>query len=275
MFGRLLALPFAIGAMIMLYLTWEVHENYAIYIVPFVLCLAVVYIFSPQINWWYYSRNPPELDAPLREMLLERSPFYQKMNVADQQRFRQRMALFIMGNEFMPQSMEEVPEDIKGIIAMQAVRMTFGQETFILDQFEKFVICPSWFPSPQYPEDFHTSEVYQEDGVILYSAEHLMHSFMQPKQAFNIGLYELAKAYRLNYPDLRYPDLEEKLWLQLEEISRKSRTQIAEYINLKEEEIDLFGVTVVHYFEEANAFEKALPELYLHLKDIFGNQLRP
>ena len=153
MFARLLLIPFGLGALMMLYLTWEVHEGYAPYIIPFVLVMAVIYVFAPQINWWWYNRNPPELDAPLRQLFLEKMPFYQALNQGEQERFRQRMALYIMGNEFMPQSMESVPEDIKGIIALNATRMTFGLPDILMEKFEKFIICPSWFPSPQYPED--------------------------------------------------------------------------------------------------------------------------
>lgn len=267
MFARLLLIPFGLGALMMLYLTWEVHEGYAPYIIPFVLVMAVIYVFAPQINWWWYNRNPPELDASLRQLFLEKMPFYQALNQGEQERFRQRMALYIMGNEFMPQSMESVPEDIKGIIALNATRMTFGLPDILMEKFEKFIICPSWFPSPQYPEDFHTSEIFEEDGVILYSGEHLIHSFMQAAISFNFCLYELIKAFCVEYDDQGYPEVS---WDQLEKLEVRNRTEIKDYINLALEDIDPLGVAGVFFFEQPVKFQKHLPEVFKHFRQIFN-----
>ena len=267
MFARLIGLPFALAIIVLLYLSWEVHEGYAPYIIPFVLISAILYIFSPQINWWYYSKYPPEIDAPLRRILLDPQVFYQNLVPAEQKRFRNRMAMFIMGNEFMPQSMEDVPEDIKGIIAMNAARLCFGLPKLLLPKFEKFVICPSWFPSPQHPDRFHTSEIFEEDEVILYSAEHLMHSTLQAKQGFNIALYELAKAFVVSYPEFSYRAFGKEMWKEIETIGGKNQEFIEKYINL--ENLDLHAILAVLFFEHSLAFKNTLPTDYEYFVNLF------
>ena len=72
MFANYVATPFVALSLVFLYMAWEVDSDYAIWILPFVLLSAAVYIFSPQINWWWYSRHPKDLSPGLRAMM-ERS----------------------------------------------------------------------------------------------------------------------------------------------------------------------------------------------------------
>ena len=122
-----------------------------------------------------------------------------------------------------------------------------------MEKFEKFIICPSWFPSPQYPEDFHTSEIFEEDGVILYSGEHLIHSFMQAAVSFNFCLYELIKAFYVEYDDQDYPEVS---WDQLEKLEVRNRTEIKDYINLALEDIDPLADDIYRflYFNELDSY---------------------
>ena len=109
--ARIVSTPFVIGALVFLYLTWENSENYALYIIPCVVLTAISYVFSPQINWWWYSRNPPKLDPPLRQILQKRNGFYQKLNPDKKKKFRERVALFMIGNDFMPQVVDSVERE--------------------------------------------------------------------------------------------------------------------------------------------------------------------
>ena len=268
MAARLVSLPFVVGALYFLYLTWERSESYALYIIPFVVMSSVLYVFSPQINWWWYSRNPPELDGPIRQLFLKRYTFYQKLSVENKKRFRERVALFIMGTDFMPMIVDTVPEDVKAIVAANAVQMTFGQETFLFSKFEKIVIYPKPFISPQYQRMLHASEIFEEDGVALFSAEQLLKSFIQPTKFYNIGLHEYAKMFVASYPDLDYPTLEADIWKKLEAISGFSQQFVTKFINL--EVLPAQPVSIAHYFVFPERFKELLPEVYASYEKIFG-----
>lgn len=266
MFLRLLAFPFMLAIIVLLYLAWEVDSNYAIYILPPILILAVGYIFSPQIEWWRAKKHPPQLDQGLLILLEQHSTFYQSLSEVERKKFRHRVALYIMAKEFHGKSMENVPEDIKGVIAINAVHLTFYHEDFLFDKFENIIVYPHPFPSPQYLEHWHTSEIYEEDGAILFSAEHLMPSYLQPQKFYNIGLHEFARVLMVSYPRLNYPIVDEHLWQKVENISGWSQEYISAWIGLPD--IDLRAVLFVVHLSFPTTFRQELPAIHEQLRSI-------
>lgn len=268
--ARLLSIPFVILALIFLYLTWEVDRSYSLYIIPPVVLLAIVYVLSPQINWWWYRRHPPDLEEPLRQLLLQRHHRYSRWAPARRTLFRQRMALYMLNQEFMPQAIEAVPEDVKAVIAAAAVELTLGQEDFLLEPFERVVVYPHPFPSPQYPEHFHASEIYEEDGVLLFSIDQLLRSFMEPRQFFSIALYEFAKVYRHLHPGAPWPAWPVDGWELMERISGLSPDTVAAWINLPKESLSSLGVAVAHFFVFPATFREYWPDGYAALAAVFN-----
>ena len=102
-------------------------------------------------------------------------------------------------------AMEHVPEDVKGITAANIVMLTFGQKDYRLSNFEKSVTYPHPFPSPQFPKHLHSCEIFEEDGVILFSLEKMIPGATRQTQFYNIALHEYAKIFMLSYPDYNYP----------------------------------------------------------------------
>jgi hypothetical protein len=260
MLSKGLYAPLLGGALIFLYLAWDVDPAYSLYIIPFVIGLAVVYILSPQIDWWWYQRRPPALPAFVRELLNTRFPFYQQLGPADKERFRIRTALYMKSREFIPQGMEAVPVDLQGVIAATAVQLTFGQQDFLKDKFEHIVVYPHPFPSPQYPEHWHASEIYEEDGVIMFSAEQLLPSFLEPQRYFHIGLYEFARVYRRSRPGNGLPEFSESDWPGLEAVSGLSRGDVEKWVGLPSLEVS--AVAVVFFLVFPARFRAVFPAAY-------------
>ncbi|NJK83708.1 MAG: zinc-dependent peptidase [Saprospiraceae bacterium] len=225
--------------------------------IPFVLVLATVYVLSPQINWWYYSKYPQELDAPIRHLINQRSKFYQGLSVEGKKRFRERMSLFLMAHEFKGMVIERVPEDLKAAVAANAVHLTFGLPDYLLERFEKVIIYPNTFPSPQFPRHFHSSEIYAEDGVMLFSAQHLMKGFIQPEAYYNSGLHEAIQAFLVLHPDKKYPTLPADIWEQLESVSRYPKEKIKQWIGL--EDVNPLVVSICHFLMFPPPFCKSTP----------------
>lgn len=269
MLSKILNIPFILLTLIFLYLAWEVHYDYAAYIIWPIVGIVLVYFSSPQIDWWWYQRNPPELKAPLRHLLNTQFPFYQNLDVIEKELFRNRVALYMEANEFMPQRMDVVPYDVRGVIAANAVWLTFRQEDFLLNKFEKIIVYPNLIPTPQFPEHWHACEIFEGDGVILFAIEQLMKSFLQPRKYYNIGLHEYAKIFKISYPDKDYPDLPEDIWGKLESISGFSQEDISTWIGLPD--IDVYAVSVAHFFVFQQKFQQVLPEIYNAYQNIFSN----
>lgn len=238
------------------------------YVVPFVIALAFIYILSPQINWWWWTRRPPDMPPKLRVLLERHLPYYQRLADPEKLRFRRRVRLYMEANDFMAKGMETVTEDLKAVAAICAVQMTFGRKDFLLPKFEHLIFFPQPFPSPQYPKNYHTSEIYEEDGAILFSAEQLMKGFLEPNNFYNIGLHEYAKVFERSYPGLDFPSLHEDHWLELQQISGFSQTWIQNWINL--DPIPLRPVSIAHFFNWPEAFQAQLPELYAAYARLFN-----
>ena len=62
-------MPFILLLVVMFYFSFTVDESYNVFIIFASVVLVLLYIFSPQIDWWWYRRYPPELEKPFRQML--------------------------------------------------------------------------------------------------------------------------------------------------------------------------------------------------------------
>ena len=264
---RLFAIPFGVGFFLFFYLAWAKDEAFAIYIIPCSLILGLMYVFSPQIDWWWYKRYPPDLSDGIRRFFGERYTYYTRLPLRNKEVFRQKVAMFSMATDFKPMVMPEVPADVRAIVSASAVQLSAAFEDFLYPPFENVVIYPHPFPSPQYPEHFHISELFEEDGVILFSMDHLIKSFAEPDRYYNIGLHEFAKVFMLTYPDKAYPKLTDDSWDDLEQISQFSKQAILEWINLPE--IDPEPVSIAHFFVFPERFKAVLPEMYQTYCEIF------
>ena len=269
MFSKILNIPFVIGILVALYLTMVVDENYSLYILLFIIPTVIIFIFAPQIDWWWYQIVPPKLDANVAQIIQQNFPFYNHLSTPLKEKFQIRTALFMIANEYMPQGMEGVPEDIKGMIAAEAVKLTFGYNNFMFDDFEKIVVYPTPFPSPQFPKSFHASEIFAEDGVVLFSAQQVAHAFFQPRDYFSLPLYEYAKVFVHTFPDEPYPTIDHNIWNKLENISGFSFEAIQKWINLDKEAIDPLAATIYHFFNYPGKFKSILPDIFDSLVSVF------
>ncbi|MFT5165727.1 MAG: Mlc titration factor MtfA (ptsG expression regulator) [Saprospiraceae bacterium] len=267
MLSRILIIPLAIIALICLYLAWE-NQLSPIYIVPCVVMAAIILIFSPQIDWWWAVRNPPPVDPMLEGFLRKFFPYYTQLSLSDKKYFMDRVSLYLIATEFIPMVMEHVPEDIKGMIAANVVMLTFGQEDYRLAQFEKIVLYPHPFPSPQYREIVHSTEHFEEDGVLLFSLEQLIPGITQKTKYYNIALHEYAKIFMLLNKDLPYPKFDDSIWENLSQISGFNTATVKNYIGLPV--MEPLPVSINYFFTFPQKFQQVLPDIYDTYSRIFN-----
>ena len=274
--------PFGILALIFFYLTMKADGEgiWTLLLVAAVVIAAVIYVMSPQINWWWWQRSPPPLDERSANVLADYCAFYRPLSPELKQRFRNRVALFLLGNEFMrpvhPNEMDadalrmRVPEDLKVAVAAAAVQVSFGKPTFSTTKFEHIILYPHPFPSPQFAA-VHTCELYEPDGVVMLDADTLMAGFNQPHQIFSIGVYEMARIFRMEKmketPSVSTPNFDAVTLETLEKVSGMTRKQIAAVVGL--DDLDDFAVAVYHFFTFPKGFQSLLPDLYQLFVNIF------
>ena len=260
MFANILALPFVTAALVVLYLAWEVDSAYALWMVPFVVTGAIIYLFAPQINWWWYTRRPPEMKPALRALLERYSAFYQNLDENGRKRFRDRIELYKMGTDWMPMAWEDdaLPNDVKAVLAAHCVMLTWNMEDFLLSKFERIIVYPYPFPTPNYAFA-HASETHKEDGCILFSAEQVMRAFLEPGAWYQVALHEYGRAYTLSYPEKDYPQFDhENVWDKLEAASGMPKEHIDSLVGIP---VTLpLPVAIHHYFRFPDGFREHLPE---------------
>lgn len=268
MFSKKLAVPFIALALVALYLTWEVDETYSLWIIPPVITSALIYVFSPQINWWWYQRTPPKMDPMVKTLLGKYLKFYDNLSPEDKKKFDHRLGLYQLSVEYMPQGMEGVPPDVRGLIAACPIWLTFNREDFLFPKFENIVVYNHAFPSPQHPESLHSSEIFEEDGVIILSLEHFMPGFLETEKYYHIGLHEYAKVFINSYPDEKYPSFDDSFWNKIEQINGLKREALEGFIGLKN--IPTLPIGIVYHFVFPEKFATVFPEEANLLKNIFG-----
>ena len=264
---KILAAPLVLAVAFLIFLATG-DKSYSIYIVPLIFALVILYIFSPQINWWWYRAHPPALAKGLVSFFEKKNPIYQRMPENVKKHYRDRVSLFMIALDFIPDKMESVALDIKAITAASAAQMTMGKSDFLFPKFEHVIITPAAFPSPQYPKQFHPSEIYEKDGVVMFSAQHLIKGFAESNQYYHIGLHEYAKVFIHANPNEAWPTFEEDIWDELYRVSNFKKEAIFKYINL--DDITPLPVSICHFFVFPDKFQQVFPELYRKYTAIFN-----
>jgi hypothetical protein len=244
-------------------------ENYY-GIIAGVLGLAVAFVLAPQIDWWWYKRNPRDIDPQMASFFQQHLSFYQKLNDAEKLRFRQRTDLYLMATEFIVPSQDEdktVPEDLKHWVAAYAVMPTWAKPNVENEAYEKIVAYMQPFPSPQFPQHLHTSEIFEEDGVLLFALERMIQAVMSPTLCFNPVLYEYCRVFAKTYTTPKV-DLNDENWLNLEQISGFSREKIGTDVGLPE--IDIQAVATSFYILFPTKFVQILPKQFEQIKSNLG-----
>ncbi len=266
MFTRRITIPFVAWAILILYQTFvEEKEGYLVWIIPPSIALMLIYIFSPQINYWWNLKRKVTIDPQMRGFLMKISPFYNQLDQPFKLKFEQRLNLYILGVDWSGVQIESISEDTKAAIAVAPVTMTLYQEDFLMPPFERIVFYKHPFPSPKY-KFLHASEADFEDHVIIFSIEQVFQAFIQPKKHFNIVYYEYGRIFRYNHPDLDYPDNPESYWGWIESVSGFTKEYLTAFTGF--EHLDRWGIIISLYFVFPEQFKQIDPSLFQRIQDL-------
>ena len=237
----------------------------AMWALPPLLVAAVLFVFRPQLEWAWRRRYPADLDDDLVRLLeTRRPPWYARLSAADQLALRQRVALMVDGFDFRVQSQEErtMPADLAALLVAQAARLSLLTGVLIPEPFETVVVYRHPFPSPQFPEQLHHSELYAPDGVILLALPYAVPGAAESQTYFNLALYEFARAYATVLPPPSAPAPTLPPWPEaVRAVVGAEPTWVTGAIGL--EEVDAPAVFVVLALDFPEAFAKTYPALRL------------
>lgn len=267
---RFIAAPFGFALVYIFYqsaVEYDFRDEYSWLIFPLLLICVALYIFSPQIDFWFHQKYPVNLDAPVIDWLEHQFPFYQSLNTEERIRFQHRLSLFMEAKEYSLMKVEklDMPEDMKFIIAAHAVWLNFGRKEYLLDKFERIIAYMHPFPTPFYKQ-LHTTEAEIQDGVVLLSFEYILRA-LKEKGNYNIGIHGFADAFCEMNHEIEWPKLSKEDEELLEEISGLSHQRICDTVGF--ERVDHVLVAIHHYLRYPDTFQKRIPRLYQQVDSIF------
>lgn len=264
---KLIALLLATPLLILVFLmVQDPKADYAIYISILFVSLVVLYMFSPQVEWWWAQRYPPKPSPNMIKFLNEYFDYFRQLSGSDKDKFLLRLNYFIMAKEFIPKVGKEVPVPLQTMIAAEGVRTTFGLEDYLINSHERIVIYPHPFPSPTYKK-LHHSETFHEDGVLIFASSPVINQFKGVGNIFNITLYEWIAAFA-NKKTFAFPEFEETDWNTLGVIFDTPKAIVQASIGLPTFNAGIVGAVL--YLEQKELFMEKFPNKSKIYKEIFN-----
>lgn len=268
--SRILSLPIALSILTVLYVSYELeYQNAMIWIlVPLVIASAVV-IFQGQIDFWWNERNPVPLDPPISDWLKKYDPYYTSLETNQRQNYDNRLVMYMQGRAFVSVGREhhDVPNDIQAIIASNAVKMLISKKDYLLGDMDRIYLYKHPFPTPRH-QFLHTVETDIEDGVFIFSLEHLVPGMINPKEHYNIAMHGFAEAFQRVFPKEDFTYLDQITWDQIEEVGYHSKDKILKTIGFNQ--TDITTVAINHFFTHPRRFNLMIPAVYERLIRQFG-----
>lgn len=256
----------ALSLIVALVLTITVDSSYAKYMIPPVILLVMLYMFSPQVEWWWAQKHPPKTDPNAVKFLNEHFEFFKQLNGPNKDKFLKRLGYFLMSKEFIPKVGKNVPSPLKMIIAAEGVRMTFGMEDYLVDSHERIVIYPHPFPSPVHRK-MHHSETFHDDGVLIFASSPVIHQYRGEGNIFNITLYEWISALK-HGKNLVFPDFEVEDWHVFGLAFGTPKALVAASIGLPNFDMGIVGAVL--YLMQKPLFMDMYPRQGARFAAIFG-----
>jgi hypothetical protein len=259
-FSRLLGIPFLIFIGVLGYIILKndwIHLS--IYVGIAFVVLAIIFVFSPQIDWWWWSKYTPKLSAPVQKIFSEFKSEYKTLSGERKRLFDRRIFLYTRGQDYEFKDIDGSPEDIKAIIAYYPVMLSLNRKDFLLAPYDKIVLFRKKFLSPELKQE-HASESNHVDKVIIFSLDYLVAAFRNPGSYFDIALYEFVQIYENLYQSLseiaiQPSDIEE---MKLHKMWHPDLVKSG----LGYDKIDLHAMSVVNLYTFTDVFKKQLPDLY-------------
>ncbi len=240
---------------------------YSMRIIPGIVFLVLVFIFSPQINWLWWKKYTPDLTNNQKNWLNEHSPFYTGLNASDKAKYEKRVFLFEKSVVLEAKGLESAPQDFLSAISSQQIMITMGLSNFLTEPFERFIVYRTHFHSPENMER-HASEINFEDNVTILAGNQLLFSVKKPTEYFNIGIYELARILKKNQPQILFPSIAKDDIQNLNTVASYTIEQAENQCNQKLE--DYTALAIHHFFTFNSEMNEMYPEMYRRIKISLG-----
>jgi hypothetical protein len=194
--------PFAlIGGYLLYEMLYNYQYDWSYYLIIPVLAIAAALALNPQIDEIGYKLWKPKADPTIQKIILASSPSSSWIYSEDYNVFFSKSLDQIRVTDFMGMKVDDIPTDVKVMCIFPGLLLDYLFGTKLLKEYDRVVLYKSPFPSPQFNE-WHTSEVHHEDGMIIMSLAHLIPNYSRAHDFYHICWDAWLRAFFLHHPEL-------------------------------------------------------------------------
>ena len=186
--------------------------------------------------------------------------------------YEDRVIQFIRAKQFVAKGDHTITAEKKLLIADSAIKLTFGLQNFLYEQFEEIIIFKGEF----YSEFSHLKEKGETNprGAIVFSWKDIVEGDIKEDDGINLGLHEFAHA--LMVQNLGYQGYDDEYFLNnisyFEDFynNKEVIADIREHHLFREyaftNKMEFFAICCEQFFEVPNRLKSGLPTLYKLLR---------
>ncbi|CAN5467813.1 hypothetical protein BH10BAC1_BH10BAC1_00950 [soil metagenome] len=218
------------------------------------------------------SNFPEFIQSPIAPQIIHNELeanflYYKNLTPELKQRFIQRVSFFLQVKKFVARQELQMSSKIRIITSACAVQVTFGLDSYTLDNFEYVVVYPDIYESPM-TKKMHKGET-NLNGFICLSWKHIIEGIENPDDNYNLGIHEWMHALRFNGINFQATD-----YFFDGYINKWVSGAMTEYNKLRTGKKSIFrrygatniheflSVVTEHFFESPDEFKKEAPAFF-------------
>ncbi len=269
--SHILASPLAL---ITLYLGYNTltQDNYphSIWLIVPITGLVLLYLFKPQIDFWWHTKYPIKFDEELGKFLASKNPYYANLEGEEKEKFQNRLNLYMEARDFKAVGTNEqrdIPYDLKALLSSIPIQMTMHKEDFLIGDMDRIFLYKHPFPTPGM-QFLHTVETHVEDGVYIFSLHEFQAAVHEPERFYNNIWYGYMDAFLKVYKDDTSKIEPFATFENIEQMAKYTEKYILSILGLKA--VDPLVVLGALYFTHPEQVKANNPECYKALEQFFS-----
>ena len=217
------------------------------------------------------------LSPNLERYLLQNFPYFRELSNRKRRIFKCRLKKFMDSKKFETREGLKLTDEMKLLISASAIKITFGLDDYMFNNFHTFIIYPGEFYS-RFSKQLSKGET-NAGGVIVFSWDDLKFGYKYPDDSLNLGYHEFAHALFIeHFTTIQDDEFSRNYVRWLAFIKNKHKLNYVrqhhifrDYAATNEQEF--FAVALENFFEKPKEFKEKLPHLYLLMTKMLNQDL--
>lgn len=269
--SHLIASPFGLALLYLGYNSLTIDNYpYSIWMVVPITVLVLLYLFKPQLDYWWHTKFPIKFDKELSEFLASKNPYYASLEGEEKIKFEHRLNLYMEARDYKAigaNEQKDIPYDMKAMLASIPTQLTMHKEDYLIGDMDRIFLYKHPFPTPS-KQFLHTVESHVEDGVFIFSLNEWQAATHEPKRFYNNIWYGYMDAFLKVFNDDTNSIEPYATFQNIEKIGKYTEEYILRILGLKA--VDPLVVLCGLYFTHTEEMKTNTPQIFGKLQTFFS-----